>query len=77
MALVAKEEARAEYIDACIKVLDSQTVPAAEGFIALVTAWAVEEGKDLDELVGLAKEIRDKVSFFFTLKPASNWKALA
>ena len=63
MALVAKEEAKADHIDACIEVLDSQTVTAAEGFIALVAARAAAEGKDLAELIRLAEEVRAKVTF--------------
>lgn len=63
MASVAKEEAKAELPETCIEVLDSQNVTAAEGFIALAGARAAAEGKDLAELVRVAEEVRDKVTF--------------
>ena len=63
MARVAKEEAKSELPDTYIEVLDSQTVTAAEGFIALAAARAAAEGKDLAELVRVAEEVRNKVTF--------------
>jgi DegV family protein with EDD domain len=63
MALVAKEEANAEHLDAYIEVLDSQNVTAAEGFIVLAAARAAVEGKDLTESVRVAEEVRNKVTF--------------
>jgi len=43
--------------------LDSQTVTAAEGFIALAAARAAAEGKSLAEVTKVAKEMRDKATF--------------
>jgi len=63
MARVAKEEAKGELPETCIEVLDSQTVTAAEGFVALAGARAATEGKDLAESVRVAEEMRDKVTF--------------
>ena len=63
MARVAKEEAKSELPDTSIEVLDSQTVTAAEGFVALAAARAAAEGKDLAESVRVAEEVRNKVSF--------------
>ena len=63
MARVAKEEAKTELPETCIEVLDSQNVTAAEGFVALAGARVAAEGKDLAELIGVAEEVRDKVTF--------------
>lgn len=63
MACVAKEQAKSEIPDTSIEVMDSQNVTAAEGFIALAAARAAAEGKDLDEVVKVAGEVRDKVTF--------------
>lgn len=45
-----------------IEVVDSQTVTAAEGFVALAAARAATEGKSLPEVVRAAEEVRDKVA---------------
>ena len=45
VALLAKEQAKAELPQTSIEVLNSQTVSAAEGFVALAAARASEEGK--------------------------------
>jgi len=66
-ALVAKEQIKAELPQTSIEVLDSRTVAAAEGFVALAAAQAAAEGKSLGEVVKAAEEMRDKVSFFVFL----------
>ena len=43
-------------------MLDSRTVSAAEGFVVLAAARAVEEGKSLPEVVKAAEVMRSKVS---------------
>jgi len=63
MACVAKEQAKTELPQTSIEVLDSQTVTAAEGFIALAAARAAAEGKSLAEVTKVAKEMRDKATF--------------
>lgn len=63
MARVAKEEAKSELPDTNIEVFDSQTVTAAEGFVALAAARAAADGRDLLELIPLAEEVRNKVTF--------------
>ena len=67
MARVAREQAKTELPETSIEVLDSQTVTAAEGFIALVAARAAAEGKSLTEVVKVAEELRDKVTFIILL----------
>lgn len=67
MACVAKAQARDELPGVSIEVMDSQNVTAAEGFIALSAARAAAEGKDLAEVVKVAEEVRDKVTFVVLL----------
>jgi DegV family protein with EDD domain len=63
MAEIAKKDAESVLPDVNIKVLDSENVTAAEGFVALAAARAAEEGKGLDECVGAAEDVRAKVQF--------------
>ncbi len=63
MARVAKEQAKAELPRASIEVLDSQSVTASEGFIALAAARAVAEGKGLAGAVKAAEEVKSRVTF--------------
>ena len=63
----AVEEAKKEMPQLSIEVMDSQTVTAAEGLIALAAARADEAGKSLAEVVKVAEEMRDKVTFLALL----------
>ncbi len=63
-ALEAKEHLKTEFPRTSIEVLDSQTVTATEGFVALAAARAAEEGKNLAGVVEAAKEMMGKVTFF-------------
>jgi len=67
MARLAKEQAKTELPATSIEVLDSQNVTAAEGFVVLVAARAAAEGKDLAEVIKVAEEVRDKVTFIALL----------
>ncbi len=67
MARMAKEEAKTELPDSCIEVVDSQTVTAAEGFVALAGARAAAEGKGLAEIVRVTEEMRYRVNFLALL----------
>lgn len=67
MACLAKEQAKDELPGVYIEVMDSQNVTAAEGFIALSAARAAAEGKDLADVVKVAEEVRDKVTFIVLL----------
>jgi len=62
-ALEAKEHLKTEFPRTSIEVLDSQTVTAAEGFVALAAARAAEEGKSLAEAIEAAREMMGKVTF--------------
>ena len=63
----AKEHIRKEHPHLSIEVLDSQMATAAEGFIALAAAQAAEKGKSLDEVVKVAKEMREKAAWVVAL----------
>lgn len=61
VAQLAKELVRTELPEASVEVLDSCTATAAEGFVALAAARAATEGKDLAEVVRVARDVRDRV----------------
>ena len=67
MACVAREQAKSEFPQTSIEVLDSQTTTAAEGFVALAGARAAAEGKGLAEVVKVAEKMRDKATFIILL----------
>ncbi len=67
VAKQAIEEARKELPQISVEVVDSKTVTASEGFVALAAARAAEAGKSLAEVVKAAEEMRDKVTFLALL----------
>jgi len=67
MACVAKGQAKSELPQTSIEVLDSQTVTAAEGFVALAAARVAAEGQGLAEVVKAAEEMRDRATFIMLL----------
>ncbi|MBN2239270.1 MAG: DegV family protein [Dehalococcoidales bacterium] len=67
-ARLAMEEAKNELPGITIKVMDSQNVTAAEGFIALAAARASENGAGMEGVIREAERIRDKVSFYALLE---------
>ena len=66
-AQVAKGIAKEKLPKLNIEVLDSETVTAAEGFIALAAAKAASEGKPFDEIIAIAKKVKEKVTFLALL----------
>ena len=66
-AHLAKEQIKTEFPQASIEIVDSETVGAAEGLVALAGAWAAEEGKSLAEVVKAAEEMRDRVNCLLLL----------
>lgn len=68
IACVAKEQARSELPLTLVEVLDSQTVTASEGFIALAAARAAAGGYGLAEVVKVAEETRNKATFILLLE---------
>ncbi|NQT31540.1 MAG: DegV family protein [Deltaproteobacteria bacterium] len=64
----AIEEARKELPQISVEVVDSKTVTASEGFVALAGARAAEAGKSLAEVVKAAEEMRERVTFLALLE---------
>jgi len=62
MARIAKEEAKKEFPQTSIEVLDSKTAASGEGLIISVAARTASEGKNLAEVIKVAEAVRDKVS---------------
>jgi DegV family protein with EDD domain len=67
MARIAREQAGNELPQTTIEVMDSQTVTAAEGFIALAGARAAAEEQDLSAVSRVAEEVKNKVTFLVLL----------
>ncbi len=65
MAREAKETVTGEIPGAEIEIIDSRTATAAQGFVALAAARAAEEGKNFNQVVAKAIQVRDKVDLFF------------
>jgi DegV family protein with EDD domain len=63
----AIDEIKKELPQLSVAVVDSKTVTAAEGFIALAAARAAEVGQDLAEVVKAAEEMRERVTFLIIL----------
>ena len=61
-AQLAKEQAKQEIPRTAIEILDSRTCAAAEGFVVLATARAIEKGKEMTEAIKAAENVRDKVN---------------
>ncbi|MFC2047278.1 DegV family protein [Chloroflexota bacterium] len=67
IAIVAKEQAKTELPTIQIAVLDSLSVTASEGFVVLAAAKAAAAGKELSEVIKIAEEVRDKVTFIILI----------
>jgi DegV family protein with EDD domain len=59
----AIEEVKKELPQLSVEVVDSKTVTASEGLVALAGARAAEMGKSLAEVVKVAEEMRERVIF--------------
>lgn len=51
-----------------IRIVDSYTAAAAEGFVALAAARAAQSGGDLDEVASAAEQCRGRVGLFCALE---------
>jgi DegV family protein with EDD domain len=61
-ALDVKKRLESELPRLSIEVVDSNTVTATEGFVALAAARAAQAGKSLKEVVKVAEAVKEKVS---------------
>ena len=67
-ARAAKEIVQKELPSTVIEVLDSETAAAAEGLIAVAAARAVEEGKAFEEVMAIARKVKERVRFLGLLE---------
>lgn len=67
-ALVAKGVLAEKKSGLRVEVVDSRTVAAAEGLVALAAARAAEAGRSLDEVVEVAEQVKQKVRFIGLLE---------
>ena len=67
-ARAAKEIVQKELPSTVIEVLDSETAAAAEGLIALAAARAAKEGKTFEEVVAIARKVKEGVRFLGLLE---------
>jgi len=72
VVLEAKELAKDELPGTSIEILDSQTATTAEGFVAMAAARAAMAGKDLPEVINIAREMKDKVNAVVLLDTISH-----
>jgi len=70
-ATMAKEMAENQLPDINIEVFDSMTTVGAAGFVALAAARAGASGKDMAQVVEVAKEVRSKVTMIFIMDTLS------
>jgi DegV family protein with EDD domain len=61
VAKLAKEKAKAELPGTRIELLDSETAAAAQGFVVLAAARAAVSGKNFEEIIEAAKQIKERV----------------
>jgi DegV family protein with EDD domain len=67
-ARAAKEIVKKELSSTAIEILDSKTVAAAEGLIALAAARAASEGKTFKEVKTIARKVKARVRFLGLLE---------
>jgi DegV family protein with EDD domain len=67
IACLAAKQVKDEMSDVSVEVIDSQNVTAAQGFVALAAARAVEEGKTFNEVIRIADDMRSRVTFLVVL----------
>ena len=67
IARLATRQAMDVIGDIRIEVMDSHNVTAAQGFIALEAARAAEEGKNFEEVLAVAEDMRGRVTFLALL----------
>jgi DegV family protein with EDD domain len=65
--LDGKELLQKELPDFNIEVFDSKSATASEGMIALAAARAAEEGKELADVIDIARKVKEKVHTYLYL----------
>lgn len=67
-ARMAQNLAKKELPQVRIEVIDSQTVAAGQVLLLLAAGRAIEEGKNLDEIIELVENLKKKVRVFLVLE---------
>lgn len=67
VALIARERAKSELHGVLIEVMDSETATATQGFIAMAAARAAAAGKNLNQVVQAAEEMKSKLGMIVLL----------
>ena len=67
-AQTAKEIAKEQLPQVTVEVIDSETVTAAEGLIALAAARADAEGKAFADVIATAQKVKERVKFIILLE---------
>jgi DegV family protein with EDD domain len=67
-AIAAKEIYKEESPKTIVEVLDSQTAAAAEGLIVLAAARIAAKGKPFNEVMAIAKGVKERVKFIGLLE---------
>jgi DegV family protein with EDD domain len=67
VARLSREMALAEIPGIRIEIMDSTTATAAEGFIAIMAARAAMAGKNFEEVIKIAGDVKEKVGLFYVL----------
>jgi DegV family protein with EDD domain len=68
VACLAKDNLKQENPQATIAVIDSMTATASQGFIALASAQSAARGKEIDQVIRTANEVREHTYMFLALE---------
>lgn len=66
-AVQASKMVKEKHPNLRVEIIDSKTATGAQGFIVLEAARAAKEGKSLDEVVQIVKDMIPKVKFFVAM----------
>jgi DegV family protein with EDD domain len=72
VARIARELAQEELKETRIEIIDSQTAAAAQGFVVLAAARAVESGKNFEEVIEAVRDMIPRVNAIVLLETVRN-----
>jgi DegV family protein with EDD domain len=72
VASLAGEQVSAEFPEIKVEVVDSESVLASQGFVALAAAKEAAAGHDLDSVRRKVEEVKSRVSFVLVLESVRN-----
>ena len=71
-ASLARELYLSEHKEKDIRVIDSMTGSIGAGLLLIKAAKMISEGKDIDEIVEVIENLKEKISFYGTLETLEN-----